>query len=285
MMAIHTVAAGGGSILTFDGARFRVGPEFRGRQSRPRLLSARRAADGHRRQSDGRQAAAALLPERVRAERRSAAGRRGGAARGSRELATEVARATGVERTPEELAHGCLAIAVDNMANAIKKISIQRGHDIAGYVLCCFGGAAGQHACLVADSLGLTRILVHPLASVLSAYGMGLADVRVIRQRAIEARAGRCADADDRAGDRRARRCGARGARAPGSGAGAHRDRGARAHPLQRHRHAARDPAGRRRGAAPRVRGRAPRPLRLRGRGPGVSWSSRWRSRRSAAWR
>ena len=73
------------------------------------------------------------------------------------------------------------------MANAIKRISIQRGHDIGGYVLCCFGGAAGQHACLVADSLGLERILVHPLASVLSAYGMGLADVRTLRQRAIEA--------------------------------------------------------------------------------------------------
>jgi 5-oxoprolinase (ATP-hydrolysing) len=76
------------------------------------------------------------------------------------------------------------------MANAIKKISIQRGHDISGYALCCFGGAAGQHACLVADALGLRRILVHPLASVLSAYGMGLADERVIRQRAIEAELG-----------------------------------------------------------------------------------------------
>ena len=102
-------------------------------------------------------------------------------------LAAEVGRATGVARTPEQIAHGCLAIAVDNMANAIKRISIQRGHDIGGYVLCCFGGAAGQHACLVADSLGLERILVHPLASVLSAYGMGLADVRTLRQRAIEA--------------------------------------------------------------------------------------------------
>jgi 5-oxoprolinase (ATP-hydrolysing) len=102
-------------------------------------------------------------------------------------LAAEVARATGVARTPEELAHGCLAIAVDNMANAIKKISIRRGHDISDYVLCCFGGAAGQHACLVADALGLKTVLVHPLASVLSAYGMGLADVRAIRQRAIEA--------------------------------------------------------------------------------------------------
>ena len=102
-------------------------------------------------------------------------------------LAAEVARATGVARSPEELAHGCLAIAVDNMANAIKKISIRRGHDISDYVLCCFGGAAGQHACLVADALGLKTVLVHPLASVLSAYGMGLADVRAIRQRAIEA--------------------------------------------------------------------------------------------------
>ena len=186
MMAIHTVAAGGGSILTFDGARFRVGPESAGanpgpacyRRGGPLTVTDANVMVGklHPRffpNVFGPDADQPLDDEVVR--------------RRFHALAAEVTGATGVERTPEQLAHGCLAIAVDNMANAIKKISIQRGHDISDYVLCCFGGAAGQHACLVADSLGLTRILVHPLASVLSAYGMGLADVRVIRQRAIEA--------------------------------------------------------------------------------------------------
>jgi 5-oxoprolinase (ATP-hydrolysing) len=185
MMAIHTVAAGGGSILVFDGARFRVGPESAGanpgpacyRRGGPLTVTDANLMVGklHPRffpNVFGPNADQPLDAEVVH--------------RCFRNLAAEVARATGVERTPEELAHGCLAIAVDNMANAIKKISIQRGHDISAYVLCCFGGAAGQHACLVADSLGLERVLVHPLASVLSANGMGLADVRTIRQRAIE---------------------------------------------------------------------------------------------------
>jgi 5-oxoprolinase (ATP-hydrolysing) len=186
MMAIHTVAAGGGSILTFDGARFRVGPESAGanpgpacyRRGGPLTVTDANLMVGklHPRffpNVFGPNADQALDGEVVR--------------RKFGELADAVTRATGVGRTPEQLAHGCLAIAVDNMVNAIKKISIQRGHDISDYVLCCFGGAAGQHACLVADALGLKRVLVHPLASVLSAYGMGLADVRTIRQRAIEA--------------------------------------------------------------------------------------------------
>ena len=101
-------------------------------------------------------------------------------------LAHEVARSTGIERSPEELAHGCLAIANDNMANAIKEISVQRGIDVTHYALCCFGGAGSQHACQVADLLGIGRVFIHPYASVLSAYGMGLADVRVLRQQAIE---------------------------------------------------------------------------------------------------
>ena len=185
MMAIHTVAAGGGSILVFDGARFRVGPESAGanpgpacyRRGGPLTVTDANLMVG---KLDprffpkvfGPNADQPLDAEIVRQR--------------FHDLAAEVARATGIERTPEELAHGCLAIAIDNMANAIKKISIQRGHDISGYALCCFGGAAGQHACLVADSLGLKQVLVHPLASVLSAYGMGLADVRTIRQRALE---------------------------------------------------------------------------------------------------
>ena len=73
------------------------------------------------------------------------------------------------------------------MANAIKHISVERGYDVTEYTLCCFGGAGGQHACLVADALGMTRVLLHPLAGVLSAYGMGLADVRALRQQALEA--------------------------------------------------------------------------------------------------
>ena len=186
MMAIHTVAAGGGSILTFDGARFRVGPESAGANPGPACYR----KGGPLTVTDANLMVGKLQPRffpkvfgpdadqppdiEVVHEKFAA-------------LAAEVGRATGVARTPEQIAHGCLAIAVDNMANAIKRISIERGHDIGGYVLCCFGGAAGQHACLVADLLGLERILVHPLASVLSAYGMGLADVRALRQRAIEA--------------------------------------------------------------------------------------------------
>ena len=102
-------------------------------------------------------------------------------------LADEVAARTGHSRAPEEVADGFLKIAVENMANAIKHISVQRGYDVTEYTLCCFGGAGGQHACLVADALGMTRVFIHPLAGVLSAYGMGLADVRALRQRAIEA--------------------------------------------------------------------------------------------------
>ncbi len=186
MMAIHTVAAGGGSILQFDGARFRVGPESAGadpgpacyRKGGPLTVTDANVLVGklHPRffpKVFGPDADQPLDGQIVRQK--------------FQKLAAEVEAATGIARTPEELAHGCLAIAVDNMANAIKKISIQRGHDISGYVLCCFGGAAGQHACWVANSLGLKRVLVHPLASVLSAYGMGLADVRALRQRALEA--------------------------------------------------------------------------------------------------
>ncbi|MEM7022707.1 MAG: hydantoinase B/oxoprolinase family protein [Pseudomonadota bacterium] len=186
MMAIHTVAAGGGSILSFDGARFRVGPESAGANPGPACYR----KGGPLTVTDANLMVGKLQPRffphvfgpdadqpldvDVVHERFAA-------------LAKEVSRATGVERTPEQIAHGCLAIAVDNMANAIKRISIERGHDISDYVLCCFGGAAGQHACLVADSLGLERILVHPMASVLSAYGMGLASVRTLHQRAVEA--------------------------------------------------------------------------------------------------
>ena len=98
----------------------------------------------------------------------------------------EIAAATGDRRTPEEVAEGFLEIAGANMANAIKKISVQRGYDVTRYALNCFGGAGGQHACLVADALGMTKVLIHPFSSLLSAYGMGLADIRATRQQAIE---------------------------------------------------------------------------------------------------
>src|SRR5207247_8389831 len=103
-------------------------------------------------------------------------------------LAAEVEARTGHARTPEEVADGFLKIAVENMAHAIKHISVERGYDVTEYTLCCFGGAGGQHACLVADALGMTRVLLHPFAGVLSAYGMGLADVRAMKQQAVEAR-------------------------------------------------------------------------------------------------
>ncbi len=103
-------------------------------------------------------------------------------------LAREIHAATGDARTPEAVAEGFVQIAVGNMANAIKHISVQRGHDVTEYTLCCFGGAAGQHACLVADALAMTRVFIHPFAGVLSAYGMGLADQTAMRQQAVEAR-------------------------------------------------------------------------------------------------
>jgi 5-oxoprolinase (ATP-hydrolysing) len=89
-------------------------------------------------------------------------------------------------RKAEEVADGFIKIAVENMANAIKKISVQRGYDVTRYALNCFGGAGGQHACLVADALGMTRVLMHPFSSLLSAYGMGLADIRATREQAVE---------------------------------------------------------------------------------------------------
>ena len=101
-------------------------------------------------------------------------------------MAAEIEAATGDKRSPVEVADGFLKIAVDNMANAIKQISVQRGYDVTHYTLNCFGGAGGQHACLVADALGMTRVFVHPFAGVLSAYGMGLAEQRIIRERAVE---------------------------------------------------------------------------------------------------
>ena len=176
MMLIHTVAAGGGSMCFFDGARYRVGPESAGADPGP--ASYRRG--GPVCVTDCNVMLGTLQPQffpmssaPVRTSRwMPPAVRQKFAA-----LAEEVRAATGDARTPVEVAAGFLKIAVENMANAIKKISVQRGYDVTGYTLNCFGGAGGQHACLVADALGMTTVLVHPFAGVLSAYGMGLADI------------------------------------------------------------------------------------------------------------
>src|ERR1700722_2725819 len=172
MMDIHTVAAGGGSICRFDGDKFRVGPESAGANPGPACY--RRG--GPLTITDCNVLTGKLQPEIFPA----VFGPRGdepldsAAVREKFEaLAEEVAAATGRRLDPIEIAQGFLAIAVDNMANAIKQVSVARGHDVAGYTLACFGGAGGQHACLVADALGIERIMIHPLAGVLSAYGMG----------------------------------------------------------------------------------------------------------------
>ncbi|MBC6406213.1 MAG: hydantoinase B/oxoprolinase family protein [Rhodospirillales bacterium] len=186
MLRINTVAAGGGSILHFDGARYRVGPDSAGANPGPACY--RRGGpltvtdcnvmlgkltpqhfppvfgpDGDR-PLDG-----AIVREMFAA------------------LAQEIAQATGELQVPERVAEGFLTVAIANMANAIKEISVQRGYDVTDYTLCCFGGAGGQHACLVADALGMTQVFLHAYAGVLSAYGMGLADLRALRERAVEA--------------------------------------------------------------------------------------------------
>ncbi|MFO1323114.1 MAG: hydantoinase B/oxoprolinase family protein [Burkholderiales bacterium] len=186
MMSIHTVAAGGGSILAFDGSRFRVGPESAG--ANPGPAAYRRG--GPLTVTDANVMVGKLAPELF-----PAVFGKGGDESLDAEvvrakfaaLAADVTAKTGIARTAHEVADGFLKIAVENMANAIKHISVQRGYDVTEYTLCCFGGAGGQHACLVADALGMTRVFIHPLAGVLSAYGMGLADVRALRQQAVEA--------------------------------------------------------------------------------------------------
>lgn len=185
MMNIHTVAAGGGSICIFDGSRFRVGPESAGanpgpacyRRGGPLTVTDCNVMLGKIQPAffpklfgpDGDEP----LDRDIVVEKFTA-------------LAAEVTQATGRSWTAEEVAEGFLTIAVENMAHAIKQISIQRGYDVTRYTLACFGGAGGQHACLVADALGMRRVVIHPLAGVLSAYGMGLADLRVIREASVD---------------------------------------------------------------------------------------------------
>ncbi|NMM76264.1 hydantoinase B/oxoprolinase family protein [Acidovorax sp. SRB_24] len=181
MMSIHTVAAGGGSILGFDGARFRVGPESAG--ANPGPASYRRG--GPLAVTDANVMVGKLQPAQFPRVFGHGADEPLDA-EVVREKFGALAQQTG--RSAEDVAHGFIQIAVQQMANAIKKISVARGYDVTRYTLQCFGGAGGQHACLVADALGMARVLVHPLAGVLSAYGMGLADQNVIREQAVECR-------------------------------------------------------------------------------------------------
>ncbi|VVD82512.1 5-oxoprolinase [Pandoraea communis] len=186
MMSIHTVAAGGGSVLSFDGTRLRVGPDSAGANPGPAAyrrggpltvtdcnVMLGKIQPAHFPKVFGPNANEPLDRDVVVAKFTA--------------LANDIERATGRRQTPEALAEGFLEIAIGSMANAIKKISVQRGHDVSRYVLTTFGGAGGQHACGVADALGMTRVFAHPLAGVLSAYGMGLADQTAMRERMIEA--------------------------------------------------------------------------------------------------
>lgn len=185
MMSIHTVAAGGGSILSFDGSRFRAGPQSAGanpgpacyRRGGPLAVTDANVMVGKIQPAYFPKVFGPQANERLDAQvvtnKFSA-------------LATEIEAATGVRRSPEEVAEGFIDIAVGAMANAIKKISVARGYDVTRYALQCFGGAGGQHACRVADALGMNRVFAHPLAGVLSAYGMGLADQSVMREASIE---------------------------------------------------------------------------------------------------
>jgi 5-oxoprolinase (ATP-hydrolysing) len=181
MMLIHTVAAGGGSILHFDGARFRVGPDSAGANPGPKCY--RRG--GPLALTDANVMAGKLMadffPKIFGAQQNLPLD-----ADAVREAFARLAAEIGDGRSPEDVADGFIKIAVENMANAIKKISVQRGYDVTRYALNCFGGAGGQHACLVADALGMTKVLIHPFSSLLSAYGMGLANIRATRQQAIE---------------------------------------------------------------------------------------------------
>ncbi|MDG2990724.1 hydantoinase B/oxoprolinase family protein [Candidatus Synechococcus calcipolaris G9] len=186
MLAVHTVAAGGGSILKFDGSRYRVGPDSAGAnpgpaaygQGGPLTLTDANVLLGRVQpeffpQCFGPQGDQPLNKPIVQAMFQT--------------ISRDIQAQTGIDSNPEQVAAGFLAIAVAKMAQAIKKISLERGYDVRDYTLCCFGGAGGQHACLIADSLGIPEIFIHPYAGVLSAYGMGRAELRVIKEQTIEA--------------------------------------------------------------------------------------------------
>lgn len=185
MMNIHTVAAGGGSILSFRDGRLQVGPESAGADPGPSCY--RRG--GPLTVTDCNAVLGKLQPENfpnvfgpnsnepldIATPRQK-----------FEQLAQEIADQSGeAPLSVEELAEGFLRIAIDSMANAIKEISVARGYDVTGYTLNCFGGAGGQHACLVADALGMTSVYLHPFAGVLSALGMGLADIVAMREQQL----------------------------------------------------------------------------------------------------
>jgi len=187
MMSIHTVAAGGGSVLHFDGSRYRVGPDSAG--ANPGPASYRRG--GPLAVTDCNVMLGKVQPRwfpKVFGRGADQTLDRDVVAEKFTALAAEIEKGTGNKRAPEAVAEGFIQIAVENMANAIKKVSVARGYDVTQYTLQCFGGAGGQHACLIADTLGMTRVYIHPYAGVLSAYGMGLADLTAMRERAVEAR-------------------------------------------------------------------------------------------------
>ncbi|MYV39397.1 5-oxoprolinase, partial [Streptomyces sp. SID1328] len=186
MLDIHTVAAGGGSVLHFDGSRYRVGPDSAGADPGPACYR----AGGPLTVTDANVMLGRIQPARFPA----VFGPEGdqpldaGAVRdGFAALAREIREATGDDRTPEQVAEGYLRIAVANIASAIKRISVQQGHDVTRYALTTFGGAGGQHACKVADALGIRTVLVPPMAGVLSALGIGLADITAMREQSVEA--------------------------------------------------------------------------------------------------
>ncbi len=202
MLSIHTVAAGGGSVLHFDGSRYRAGPDSAGARPGPAAyrrggpltvtdanIMLGRIQPAHFPSVFGESGDQPLDAGIVREQFATLAGRIGeAAARPSPSPGCGAAAAgRSASPAPEQVAAGFLEIAVANMANAIKKISVQHGYDVTQYVLATFGGAGGQHACAVADALGISRVLIHPLAGVLSAYGMGLADVTAMRESAAEA--------------------------------------------------------------------------------------------------
>jgi len=185
MMSIHTVAAGGGSILHFDGSRLRVGPDSAGANPGPACY--RRG--GPLAVTDANVMLGRIQPDyfpRVFGPHADQPLDRAIVVANFRELASEIERETGTRKSAEDVAAGFLDIAVRNMAEAIKRISVQRGHDVTKYTLTVFGGAGGQHACAVADQLAMTTILAHPLAGVLSAYGMGLASQTEMREKTVE---------------------------------------------------------------------------------------------------
>ncbi|MBP2401028.1 hydantoinase B/oxoprolinase family protein [Streptomyces syringium] len=185
MLDIHTVAAGGGSVLHFDGSRYRVGPDSAGAAPGPACYR----GGGPLTVTDAHVMLGRIQPAhfpRVFGPDGDLSLDGGIVRRRFTELAEDIRARTGDRRSPEQVAEGYLRIAVANIGSAIKRISVQKGHDVTRYALTTFGGAGGQHACAVADSLGIRTVLVPPMAGVLSALGIGLADTTAMREQSVE---------------------------------------------------------------------------------------------------